>query len=92
VIIYCRLLSGIRRRDHSGACGVGPVPVATGPALIRTRRPDRREWNVGRPETSGVITCVLYTDGSRQETDLVVSAADAPLVTGYLNDWPGHRS
>jgi hypothetical protein len=69
-----------------------PVPVPTGPALIRTRRPDRREWNVGRPEISVVITCVLYKDGSRQETDLVVSAADAPLFTGYLKGWPGHGS
>jgi hypothetical protein len=35
---------------------------------------------------------VLDTDGDRQETDLVVPAADAPLVTGYLNGWPGHSS
>lgn len=67
-----------------------PVPVAAGPASIRTRCPDRREWRVGRPDLFVVITCVLSADGSRQETDLVVPAANAPLVTGYLTGWPGH--
>jgi hypothetical protein len=71
-----------------------PVPVHVEPAFIRirTRRLDRREWNVGRPDVFVVITCVLGPDESRQETDLVVPAADAPLVTAYLNGWPGHGS
>jgi hypothetical protein len=34
-----------------------------------------------------VITCVRDADESRQETDLVVPVADAPLVTAYLNGW-----
>jgi hypothetical protein len=69
---------GVRRR---------PVPVYVGSALIRSRRPDRREWNVGRPELFVVITRAVGADGTRPETDLVVPAADAPLVTGYLNGW-----
>jgi hypothetical protein len=71
-----------------------PVPVRVEPAFsrIRTRRLDRREWNVGRADIFVVITCVLGPNESRQETDLVVPAADAPLVTAYLNGWPGHGS
>ena len=34
-----------------------------------------------------VITCVLDADESRREIDLVVSVADAPLVTAYPNGW-----
>jgi hypothetical protein len=34
-----------------------------------------------------VITCVRDADESRQEIDLVVPVADAPLVTAYLNGW-----
>jgi hypothetical protein len=67
-----------------------PVPVYVVPTHIRTRRPDRREWNVGRTDVFVVITCVVDAHGSRQETDLVVPAADAPLVTAYLNGV--HRS
>jgi hypothetical protein len=69
-----------------------PVPVAAGPASIRTRRPGRREWQLGSPHLFLVITCAFGSDGSRQKTDLVVPTADAPLVTGYLNGWPGHGS
>jgi hypothetical protein len=42
---------------------------------------------VGRPELFVVITRVVGADGTRHETDLVVPAADAPLVTGYLKGW-----
>lgn len=70
----------------------GPIPVAARPTSIRTRRPGRREWQLGSPQLFVVITCALGSDGSQQKTDLVVPAADAPLVTGYLNGWPGHGS
>jgi hypothetical protein len=39
------------------------------------------------PYVFAVITCVRDTGESRQEIDLVVLVADAPLVTAYLNGW-----
>jgi hypothetical protein len=70
------------------AAAAGPSHVE--PTHIRTRRPDRREWNVGRSDVFVVITCVLDAGESRQETDLVVPVADAPgrIAASHLPSAP----